>query len=186
MMFKNSRINLKLILLIVVLSLGLFFLGRTLFAQYRVEGPLLEKINAMEGVKNVNLVDEDKLVINLDREISLKETYLQIEDIISQQTDLSSYQISLTGNESEELTQVNQELDFIIYSGIAGHRYQWMNEEIKNWEEMNFTGEIKLEIGEDMIFLTIRNDEYHLNRLYERQGKISDQVMELYGGEIDG
>lgn len=186
-MLGKTSINLKLIILIILVSMGLFFLGRTLFAQYRVEGPIVEGITSLNEVREVEIGNNQELKIKLNKNIEFKQTYSKIEEEIAKQTELDSYQINIISQSNDILNKAKQELEFIIYTGLANQEYQTMRKDILTWQENEFNGQIQLAIGEEKLYLTMIYDEHYLFKTYQRKENRIEQIGEYYpGGENDG
>ncbi|MFW6309045.1 MAG: hypothetical protein ACOC1S_03415 [bacterium] len=168
-MFDNYNINIKLILLIIIICLGIFLGGSHLYSFYWIEQPVKNEIQALNGVQEIEIDDRNsEIILILDNDLNFPEIILNVKDIVDNRMNDKEYEIKVSGNSNMDLDDFYQDLKFVIYEGIYTHRYSWMKNEVKTIAREYAEGEVNLIIDENYIYLQVINGEEYDYQIYRR------------------
>src|SRR6056297_3535324 len=115
---KYKGINLNIVIIVIILVISIFFVGKYLLKLYNVEQPLFEKINAIEEVKEVKIVNGKEKIdiyLNLMSGVELYSLYQKVENVIKEEIEIDKSNILI--NNSSELEDIYYKIHFAIYEG---------------------------------------------------------------------
>ncbi|MFW6287170.1 MAG: hypothetical protein ACOC2J_00280 [bacterium] len=169
MEFKGFK--LKIILVVVILVLGLFFSGQYLNEVYNVDKPIKDDILALEGIRDVSIIDNnDKVDLHIEFKpgIDFYTLYQTITNIMDDRLGERSGNVVIAKNNqsNSNLDDIYYELHFAIYQGINTGRFVEMEENIKVIVDKSDLDNYKIWVDNQSVFIQLdRNDESIYKRI---------------------
>lgn len=171
-----SRIRLVPMLLILVISLAVFFAGWQVYKRYNLVDPVKTDLQTVSGVQSVDVVVGNPTVVRvkLGPVDDLQMTYDSIEQAVTGSANAGS-SIVIVDNKDKALQQAYEDLGPIIYQGIHTGNYQSM---ISSFEKAASAKGIQAKITMDIhnIYVQLKQGNHYLydvsqyNTLQQGQG----------------
>lgn len=120
MNFKGLR--LQMIVFVAVLTFVLIVCGQFFYHRYFVLEPLLQTIQALDGVETVNVEKQNNIthfMVSLTPVDDLAKTYQTVEKVITDVFASDSYKLSIGDQRSEELIVLYHQIHFSIFEAIS-------------------------------------------------------------------
>jgi hypothetical protein len=122
-----SRIRLVPVIFILVISLGILFAGWQAYQRFNLVNPLKSDLQKVQGVQSVQVDSgsSNTISIQLAAVKDLQTTYAEISNTVSGSLG-GSEQVKLLDNKGEELTRTWEDLNLVVFEGIAKGNYTEM------------------------------------------------------------
>lgn len=158
MEFKGFKLN--IILVVVLLVLGLFFSGQYINKIYNIDGPIKNEILALEGVKDISIVDNNErkdLLIEFEPGVDFYNLYQNITIMINDRLGEKGGNILIAkSNQSNtNLDEVYYELHFAIYQGITTGKFVEMEENIESVADKSNLDNYKVWVDNQTVFIQL-------------------------------
>ncbi|QSO53485.1 hypothetical protein JZ785_06425 [Alicyclobacillus curvatus] len=171
-----SRIRLVPMLLILIVSLAVFFAGWQVYKRYNLVDPLKTDLQTVSGVQNVDVIVGNPTVIRvkLGAVEDLQTTYDSIAEAVTGSVNAGS-SIVILDNKDKALQQTYENLNPVILEGVHKGNYQEM---ITSFEKAAAAQGIKAKITMDAhnIYVQLQQGSHYLydvwqyNTLQQGQG----------------
>jgi len=159
---KQQLKSAGLTLVFAGLFLSLLIGGQFFFQNYYVADHFQEQLLKIDGIKSVQIGDED-ITITMDVVSNIKESYQQIDKIISSK----NYQIIIKDNPSQQLKEVAAESETAIQEAMTRGNFTEMEHYIKNMAQRQGI-ETKIFVDSQRVFLQFKSKDKFLYRILER------------------
>lgn len=167
MEFKG--IKLYIIIFVIIAVIGLFYTGQYLFDIYKIDKPLKEEISAIEGIKDIKIINNNNLndlFVSFEPGIDFYSSYQKINEVMETKLGSKSGNIIIDNNSSTELEEIYYQIHYAIHEGINTGKFLEMKE---NVEEIVSNVEIdnyRLWIDNDAVYLQLdKNNSSFYNRI---------------------
>jgi hypothetical protein len=171
-----SRIRLGPMLLILIVSLAIFFAGWQVYKRYNLVDPLKANLSTVSGVQNVDVVVGNPTVIHvkLGEVGDLQTTYKAVSDTVTSSANTGST-IVIEDNKDKALQQTYESLWPIIGEGVHKGNYQEM---ISSFEKAAAAKGVQAKVTMDIrnIYVQLEQGNHYLydvsqyNTLQQGQG----------------
>ncbi len=178
-----DKINLKLTLIALVLTLGILFLGNYAFDNYKVNHSLeksLTEVNGVAEVETVKLEGEYQVKVKLEDTNNLQKIFTQIDNITKEELNNKKYQVILVSPENSQLTRVYDQIDLALYEALETGEFVKLGERIKSYADQYQLDQAEVNVDQDYIYLTLVEDKQQLYKVIERE------TSKGLGGESNG
>jgi len=177
MQIKGLKIWLIIVAIIVVL--GLLVGGSYLYNKYNTEQPLFKLYENVIEVKDFELKQEDnklEIALELNKVQNLQNFYQEVDTETKEILANQEYTFILKGNTSEELEEISNEGQFVIYESLVKGNFREMATELKNLAQAN-GAEAFVFMDENNVYIQIQKDDKYLYEVIEWQSNYSGDGM---------
>lgn len=155
------NIRYPIVVIVLVVSLLLFFGGWSVYQQFEVRKPLKFEISKMENVE-LNSIEFNKqqMVVNvsLSEVKELDQTYRKIYDIANNYNNRNKeIRIQIAEEQDPRLHNIWDEAQFTIHESIATHAYSKIPSFFEQIKISNPEIEYKISMDELFVYITIYN-----------------------------
>ncbi len=168
-MMKNSEFKIITAVISLIVTLAILLGGYNLYNKYLVENPLSVQLTTLPTVKRAKVTNVDKeylIKLQLEQVDNIQDSYTQIESTIKSKIKNDKYKIEIQDTGSKELSHFYNELQPVLYQGLSGQQYLWLDEEIK--ERSNGKGiESQLYVDEKRVYLQLEDADSYLYKTFD-------------------
>ncbi len=150
---KIGGIRIEIMLLALVIALAIFFGGQYLIREYYIGQPLQEELQALEEVKEAELLEvgsENRILVTLNPVDNILRTHEMLQDFISERLGKRPFTLQLKNN-NQQLDDLYYQLHYLLYQSLAHSEYVELARELEVKRK-------ELELDEAAFFL----DQKHL------------------------
>ncbi|MCK4257716.1 MAG: hypothetical protein KAX49_01990 [Halanaerobiales bacterium] len=173
-MFKGTRI--VIVLVVLVLGLISIFGAQYFIKTYRFEEPFKEKVLAIEGIDQVNLIDTEdgkRIVLTLGNAVVLDEAFLKVEELAHQSLK-GKIKIEIEDQASPTMKDLYHEMHFAIYEGITTGYFTQMVKRINEIGAENQVQDLDIKIDQNYVYLKlVKNGEMYSKIVTRNLGNLS-------------
>jgi hypothetical protein len=184
---KVKGVRLELVVVILIISLALFFGGQYYYTNYHLSNSLTESLLEIEGVEKVDVKKANKIKeVNLTlREVdNLKEVYYQSDKMLIDLLGEQEYKIKLNNFDNDRLTTAYSKLHLSIYESIMTGKFTELASQLNMLKnELDLT-EAEVSVDENNIYLKLESDGNAFYKVIKRS--YPNSRVALQGGGIDG
>ncbi len=169
---KEFRIGLAVIALAVTIAICMG--GYHLYMEYGVKKPLTEALLQVDGVKDVEIQDEEKdwvIRLTLANDADLKAVFREANRIAALEIDDSRYSIEVADNPSPELSSLYDDLELGLYQGIANSSFIWLAQWIDDYTAPHHT-EYRIQVDDENLYLMLSKGDHYLARVIKRNAAV--------------
>lgn len=167
-MMKNSEFRIITAVISLIVTLVILLGGYNLYNKYMVEKPLTTQLVALPTVKSAEIkkVDKEYLIqLQLEQVGNIQDSYTQIESTIKSKIKNDKYKIEIQDSGSKELSHFYNELQPVIYQGLSGRQYLWLDEQIK--ERSSDKGiKSRLYVDDQRVYLQLEDKDSYLYKTF--------------------
>ncbi len=165
--------NYKLGVLVLVISLVVFFAGNYFFANYKVNYSLQNDLKQVSGVKEVTITSSDgshELNLTLEQVTDLQQVFTQVQDRVAKSLEPGSYQLdfAVPGGFS---SQLETEVELALHEACQTGEFVELGERIKEYKDKYNLQETIIQVDDDYIYLSLVKNEQALYKVINRQRK---------------
>ncbi len=155
----DKKINIGLIFIIIIAFLLIFFAGRFVYSNYFVNQSLKKYLEQNEEIENYKLIKQ-KLNITPKRPQTIKEVYLDIK--IWLDNEEKEITIDIIDNPSKNISEIETDMELIVYQGLATGEYLTMKTELENLikKENSLNYELIIDQENSLIIILKDKDNY--------------------------
>lgn len=168
-MMKNSEFKIITAIISLFITLAILLGGYNLYNKYMVEQPLTARLTALPNVKSAKIskVDKEYLIqLQLNQVDNIQDSYNQIESTINEKIKNDKYNIEIQDASSKELSQFYNDLQPVLYQGLSGQQYLWLDEQIK--ERSSDKGiESRLYVDDKRVYLQLEDADTYLYKTFD-------------------
>ena len=167
-MMKNSEFKIITAIISLIVTLGLLLGGYNLYNKYLVEKPLTSQLAALPAVKSAKIIKVDKVYLiqlQLAQVDNIQDSYNQIESGIKAKIKKDNYKIEIQDAGSGELSQFYDELQPVLYQGLSGQQYLWLDEQIQKRSASRGV-ESRLYVDDKRVYLQLENADSYLYKTF--------------------
>lgn len=168
-------IKLYIVIIVTLLIVGLFFAARYLLDVYRIEKPLKEQLASLEGIREIEIIENNKgkaLLVSFMPGIDFYELYQKIEGKIEDVTSNSKADIIIVNDTGSELSESYYQLHFALYEGINTGRFLEMKKNIDDILSTEDLASYRVWVDEKAVYLQLDkdNDSFYCRIAYKNKG----------------
>ena len=185
MTFRGIR--LKLVVVVLILCLGIFFAGNYYFNHYRLNSSLEEVLNSVEEIEKVVIENEAQpreIVLTFRGVDDLRSVYREINDILSEKLGPEDYVISLNGATDPSLKEAYDKIHLLIYETIITGEFSKLATELELLKEEAELTSALISVDHDNIYLQLSTEQEDLYKVIAREIKVD--WSSLAGGGANG
>ena len=168
-MMKNSEFKIITAAISLFVTLTILLGGYSLYNKYLVEKPLTTQLAGLPTVKSTKItkVDSEYLIqVQLKQVDNIQDSYNQIESTINRKIKNDKYKIEIQDASSKELGHFYYELQPLLYQGLSGQQYLWLDEQIKE-RSINKGIESQLYVDDKRVYLQLKAADSYLYKTFD-------------------
>lgn len=168
-MMKNSEFKIITAVISLFVTLVILLGGYNLYNIFMVEKPLTTQLAALPTVKSakVSKVDKEYLIqLELEQVDNIQYSYNQIESTINGKIKNDKYKIETQDVDSKKLSQFYNELQPVLYQGLSGQQYLWLDEQIKA-RGSDKGIESRLFVDDKRVYLQLEDADSYLYKTFD-------------------
>lgn len=168
-MMKNSEFKIITAIISLFITLAILLGGYNLYNKYMVEKPLTARLTVLPNVKSAKIskVDKEYLIqLQLKQVDNIQDSYNQIESTINGKIKNDKYKIEIQDAGSKELSQFYNDLQPVLYQGLSGQQYLWLDEQIKE-RSSNKGIESRLYVDDKRVYLQLEDADSYLYKTFD-------------------
>ncbi len=184
MEFKGLKIN--IILLVMIMVIIVFFTGQYLLKIYNVDKPVIEEINAITGVEDIRLIDNNGKVdtmIVLGESIDFFNVYKEIDELLNTKLGNKKGRLLIKNDNIGDLDKVYYDMHYAIYEGMLTSRFVEMEKNVKEIAANHNISDYIIWVDDNAVFLQLEKEEYSFYHRFPYNRAIS---VKTGGGEDNG
>lgn len=166
-------LRIPVIFLVFLLVFGVLFLGDHLVYERRVVNPLLNELEAVQGVAAVELAGRGDMLrvrVTPDEDVDLVRLYNELADATRKHLGARSEEIiELVDTRIPLLEQAYQEMRFAIEEAVATGRFTRLTDAIRMTAETYDLDNHAVYIDSDRIYLELESDRHRLLAVIARE-----------------
>ncbi|AGB41552.1 hypothetical protein Halha_1614 [Halobacteroides halobius DSM 5150] len=161
-----KKINLKVLVLVVVVSLVVFFAGNYLVNYYQINYALQGDLVAISGVKKVKITKLEtkyKLEISLNRVENLQQTFNQIKSRVKESLPEKEYKMTFVSEDYFKFEKLSNKVNLALYAAIETGKFLELEERMSIYQERYDLKKAKVQVDASYIYLSLvkGNDEIY-------------------------
>ena len=168
-MMKNSEFKIITAVISLFVTLAILLGGYNLYNKYMVEKPLTTQLAMLPTVKSANIkkIDNEYLIqLQLKQVDNIQDSYNQIEATINRKIKNDKFKIEIQDAGNKQLSQFYNDLQPVLYQGLSGQQYLWLDEQIK--ERSNNKGiESQLYVDDKRVYLQLEDADSYLYKTFD-------------------
>ena len=169
-MMKNSEFKIFTLIISLFVTFGLLLGSYNLYNKYMVEKPLTRELAAMDTVKCAEITKVDKVYLiqlQLEPVDNIQDSYNEIEaKITNSRIKNDNYRIEIQDTGSKELNHFYNDLQPVLYQGLSGQQYLWLDEQIQNRSSVKGI-ESRLYVDEKRVYLQLEDADSYLYKTFD-------------------
>ncbi len=168
-MMKNSEFKIITAVISLFVTLVILLGAYNVYNKYMVEKPLTTQLAGLPTVKSAEItkVDNEYLIqLQLKQVDNIQDSYNQIESTINRKIKNDKYKIEIQDAGNKELGQFYNELQPVLYQGLSGQQYLWLNEQIKE-RSTNKGIESRLYVDDKRVYLQLKDADSYLYKTFD-------------------
>ena len=185
MTFKGIR--LKLVVVVLILCLGIFFAGNYYLNHYRLNNSLEEMLSSIDEIEEVKIENDAqprKIVLTLREVDDLRSIYKEINQILAEKLGSEDYDITLNESTDETLAEIYNEVHLLIYETIITGEFSKLATQLELLKEEADLKSAQISVDHDNIYLELSTEQDHLYKVIEREIKFDWSALK--GGGVNG
>jgi hypothetical protein len=167
-MMKNSEFKIIIAVISLFITLAILLSAYNFYNKYLVEKPLTTQLTALPNVKSAKIskVDKEYLIqVQLKQVDNIQDSYNQIESTINGKIKNDKYKIEIQDAGSKKLSQFYNDLQPMLYQGLSGQQYLWLDEQIKE-RSSNKGIESRLYVDDKRVYLQMEDADSYLYKTF--------------------
>ena len=165
--------NYKLGLLVLVISLAVFFAGNYFFANYKVNYSLQQDLEQIAGVTEVKITSPNsnhELNLTLEQVTDLQQVFTQVRNRVAESLEPGTYQLEFTVP-GEFSSQLETEVELALHEACQTGEFVELGKRIKEYETKYNLQETIIQVDDDYIYLSLVKNEQALYKVINRRRK---------------
>lgn len=176
-MLQGLRI--PVILAIFVGSLGLALLGQQMLYGKQVTSPLIQDLEAYEGVSSVEVKSDKEgraeVWIALTDDVDLLRVYPEWESLAASRLGNEFAGLRISDNRNEQLSQAFHQLHFSVAEAVMTGRFRELQEDAARIAAAWGLDAYRLDIDSARVYVQLKLDDAHLVEVVPRSFQQQDQ-----------
>jgi len=175
---EGKKIDFKIVVLVILVSITLFFGGQLLYQKFYINSPLTQELQAVPGVTAVKIEENNgETVVNiaLGSVEDLEKSYLEFKKIVKKK-ETKKVQINILDNPNPLLEELYREMNFSIQEAITKGSFGEMYTRLEDLAREKGLQDWSVSLDQDNIYLQIKEKKNYLYRIIARAG--SEQNVE--------
>ncbi len=129
---KNGEFRVIIAILTLLIALGLFLGGFTIYNRVGVEQPLTKELHMIEAVEKVDINKDKvyKIEVQLNRVENIQTVYQDLVKTIAAKLDKNEYELVLADQPNAKLNDLSAQLQPAIYQALANNQFLWLDEKL--------------------------------------------------------
>ena len=168
-MMKNSEFKIITAVISLFVTLAILLGGYNLYSKILVKEPLTTQLAMLPTVKSVKITKVDKeylIQLQLKQVDNIQDSYNQIESTINGKIKNDKYKLEIQDAGSKKLSQFYNDLQPVLYQGLSGQQYLWLDEQIK--ERSSDKGvESRLYVDDRRVYLQLKDADSYLYKTFD-------------------
>lgn len=145
-----------------VVSLGILRGAQAIYTSSIIRTPLVRTIEGVAGVHQVTMGPKDAIALELDPAANLMTSYQTVSRDATASLGHAPSQISVVNHATGQMTQVANQLRFVLAQGIATGQYVAMNASIQRMATAaHLNANVQLGASHIYVTLTSPHGRYH-------------------------
>lgn len=165
--------NYKLGILVLVISLAVFFAGNYFFANYKVNYSLQQDLEQIAGVTEVKITSPNsnhELNLTLEQVTDLQQVFTQVRNRVAESLEPGTYQLEFTVP-GEFSSQLETEVELALHEACQTGEFVELGKRIKEYETKYNLQETIIQVDDDYIYLGLVKNEQALYKVINRRRK---------------
>lgn len=165
--------NYKLGILVLVISLAVFFAGNYFFANYKVNYSLQQDLEQIAGVKEVKITSPNsnhELNLTLEQVTDLQQVFTQVRNRVAESLEPGTYQLEFTVP-GEFSSQLETEVELALHEACQTGEFVELGKRIKEYETKYNLQKTIIQVDDDYIYLGLVKNEQALYKVINRRRK---------------
>ncbi|GAB6136956.1 hypothetical protein [Halanaerobaculum tunisiense] len=166
-----KEINFKLVVLVLGITLGAFFLGNFLINSYQINRALQTDLTAINGVTEVTIDELEsgyKLQIELTQVDDLQDTFLQIKQRIEESLTEKEYEVTFTSSGDSDLDRLSARTNLALYEAIETGEFVALEDRMTDYKNKYDLDEVKVQIDKNHIYLRLTKNDQEIYQVIDR------------------
>ncbi|KXS43419.1 MAG: hypothetical protein AWU54_1041 [Candidatus Frackibacter sp. T328-2] len=185
---KIKGVKVELVVIVLIISLGLFFGTQYYLNNYRLENSLTEKLTVINGVEKVKIEDANKgkeINLTLVAVDDLQKTYQQINEVLINSIGKNNYSVKLNNSNNEKLNSLYRRMHLSIYESMMTGEFTKMASRLDTISNKLRVKKAEVSVDQNNIYLQLSDNQDYFYKVIEREYPGLNKVT-FQGGGVNG